>query len=49
MPGCAAFGCTNSNKKRFLMKHFPKDYARREQWLSKMRQDNWAPTKYLSL
>ncbi|CAI6353805.1 unnamed protein product [Macrosiphum euphorbiae] len=49
MPGCAAVGCTNSNKKRFLMKHFPIDAARRKMWLEKMKRDNWVPTNYSCL
>jgi len=49
MPGRAAVGCTNSNKKGFLMKHFPKDAARRKMWLVKMKRDNWVPTNYSCL
>jgi hypothetical protein len=30
MPGCAAVGCSNSAKKGFIMKKFPKDAARRK-------------------
>jgi len=30
MPGCAAIGCSNSYKKGFLMKNFPKEPARRK-------------------
>lgn len=44
MPGCAAVGCTNSAKKGFLMKRFPKDPQRRKAWAVKMRRDNWFPT-----
>lgn len=46
MPGCAAIGCSNSNKKGFLMKYFPKKPGRRKLWMSKMRRDNWVPTDY---
>jgi hypothetical protein len=34
MPGCAAVGCSNSAKKGFIMKKFPKDPARRKEWLN---------------
>ncbi|KAJ8912419.1 hypothetical protein NQ315_006085, partial [Exocentrus adspersus] len=44
MPGCAAVNCTNSSKKGFLMKTFPRDPVRRKQWLIKTRRDNWIPT-----
>jgi len=49
MPGCAAVGCSNSNKKGYLMKHFPTDPARRKLWLVKMKRDNWKPTNYSCL
>ena len=46
MPGCAAIAFSNSAKKGFLMKHFPKDFKRRKLWLVKMKQDNLVPTNY---
>lgn len=49
MPGCAAVNCSNSAKKGFLMKYFPKDPERRRQWLIKTRRDNWQPTDYSCL
>lgn len=49
MPGCAAVGCSNSSAKGFLMKHFPKDLAKKEMWLFQMRRNNWIPTKYSCL
>lgn len=41
MPGCADVNCSNSARKGFIMKHFPKDPERRRQWLIKTRRDNW--------
>lgn len=49
MPGCAAIGCSNSYKKGFLMKNFPKEPARRKLWLSKMKRDNWVINNYSCL
>lgn len=49
MPGCAAVGCSNSAKKGFIMKKFPKDPARRKEWLIKMKRDKWSPTDYSCL
>nr|CAI5852610.1 unnamed protein product [Callosobruchus analis] len=49
MPGCAAVNCSNSAKKRFIMKHFPRDPVRRKEWLIKMRRDKWIPTDYSCL
>lgn len=46
MPGCAAVGCTNSSKKGFLMKRFPKDPQRRKVWAENVRRENWIPTDY---
>lgn len=49
MPGCAAVGCSNSAKKGFIMKRFPKDQKRRKEWLIKMKRDKWKPTDYSCL
>lgn len=46
MPGCAAIDCSNSAKKGFLMKHFPKNEQRRKLWLIKLKRDDWVPTNY---
>jgi len=39
MPCCAAVECTNSNKKGFLMKHFPKDAAKRKILAGKNKEE----------
>lgn len=44
MPGCSAVKCSNSSEKNFLMKRFPRDKARRKEWLIKVKRDNWQPT-----
>nr|CAH7738872.1 unnamed protein product [Callosobruchus chinensis] len=49
MPCCAAVNCSNSAKKGFLMKHFPKDPERRRQWLIKTCRDKWTPTDHSCL
>lgn len=49
MPGCAAVGCSNSAKKGYLMKRFPKNPIRRKEWLIKMKRDKWTPTDYSCL
>lgn len=49
MPGCAALGCSNSAKKGFSMKQFPRDPRRRKQWALNMRRANWTPTDYTRL
>lgn len=49
MPGCAAVGCTNSGKKGFLMKSFPRDQKRREEWAIKVKRQNWQPTNFSCL
>lgn len=46
MPGCAGFGCSNSAKKGFLMKRFPRDPARRREWAIKIKRENWTPTDH---
>ncbi|KAJ8956758.1 hypothetical protein NQ314_006632 [Rhamnusium bicolor] len=35
MPGCSAFGCSNSASKGYVMKVFPRDQNRRKIWASK--------------
>nr|CAI5846199.1 unnamed protein product [Callosobruchus analis] len=49
MPGCAAVNCSNSAKKGFILKRFPRDPVRRKEWLIKMRRDKWIPTDYSCL
>ena len=49
MPACAAVNCTNSAKKGFLMKRFPRDPARRKVWLVRMKRDKWIPTDFSCL
>nr|CAH7756085.1 unnamed protein product [Callosobruchus chinensis] len=44
MVGCAAVNCSNSAKKGFLMKRFPRDPVTRKEWLIKTRRDKWTPT-----
>lgn len=44
MPGCAAIDCSNRPEKGFLMKAFPRDPARRKEWVIRMRRENWMPT-----
>lgn len=48
MPGCAAIG-TNSSKKGFLMKSFPRDPKRRKEWTIRTKRANWNPTNYSRL
>nr|CAI5855992.1 unnamed protein product [Callosobruchus analis] len=49
MPGCAAVNCSNSAKKGFIMKRFPRDPVRRKEWLIKMKRGKWIPTDYSCL
>nr|CAI5829075.1 unnamed protein product [Callosobruchus analis] len=49
MPGCAAVNCSNSAKKGFIMKRFPRNPVRRKEWLIKMRRDMWILTDYSCL
>lgn len=44
MVGCAAVGCSNRSEKGFIMKYFPKDSQRRNEWAIKMKRANWTPT-----
>jgi hypothetical protein len=44
MPGCSAVGCSNSAKKGFLMKKFPKEPKRRAEWAIRTKRDKWVPT-----
>ncbi|XP_044749544.1 acyl-CoA:lysophosphatidylglycerol acyltransferase 1-like isoform X2 [Coccinella septempunctata] len=46
IPGYTAINCSNSAKKSFLIKHFPKDHLRRKQWMINMNRHNWRPTDY---
>lgn len=46
MPGCAAVGCSNSAKKGFVMKVFPRDPKRRQEWAEKAGRENWFPTNF---
>lgn len=49
MPGCAAINCSNSAKKGFLMKRFPRVPSIRKEWLIKTRRNHWTPTDYSCL
>ncbi|XP_031350580.1 THAP domain-containing protein 2-like [Photinus pyralis] len=52
MGGCAAEGCSNSAKKGFLMKRFPRDPKRKQEWMEwiiKMKKGNWQPTDAMRL
>lgn len=49
MPSCAAVNCSNSAKKGFLMKAFPRDPLRRKEWMIHLKRDNWQPTDYSRL
>jgi hypothetical protein len=40
----ASLKCGNSSEKNFLTKRFPRDKARRKEWLIKVKRDNWQPT-----
>ncbi|XP_011874574.1 PREDICTED: THAP domain-containing protein 2-like [Vollenhovia emeryi] len=44
MTGCTAPGCTNSDKKGFVMKIFPRDPTRRAQWAANVGREGWTPT-----
>ncbi|XP_077272171.1 uncharacterized protein LOC143902863 [Temnothorax americanus] len=44
MGGCAAEFCNNSSAKGYIMKIFPRDKHRREQWVKNMDRPNWTPT-----
>lgn len=44
MPYCAAVGCTNCTEKGYLMKVFPRDPARRYEWVRNVKRPNWIPT-----
>ncbi|XP_024888969.1 THAP domain-containing protein 4-like [Temnothorax curvispinosus] len=44
MGGCAAEFCNNSSAKGYIMKIFPRDKHRREQWVKNMNRPNWTPT-----
>ncbi|KAJ8943233.1 hypothetical protein NQ314_009806 [Rhamnusium bicolor] len=46
MPGCSAFGCSNSASKGYVMKVFPRDPNRRKIWASKVKRVGWKPTNY---
>ncbi|CAI6356252.1 unnamed protein product [Macrosiphum euphorbiae] len=46
MPCCVAIGCSNSDKKRYLMKHFPRDPIRKKLWMAKMKRDKWTPSQH---
>jgi hypothetical protein len=49
MPGCTAENCSNSAKKGFLMKRFPRDPTERKEWVIKTKRDKWTPTDHSSL
>ncbi|XP_018405836.1 PREDICTED: uncharacterized protein LOC108782153 isoform X2 [Cyphomyrmex costatus] len=46
MPGCCVPGCTNSNRKGFLMRNFPSNPDRQKQWLASIDRPNWTPTMH---
>ncbi|XP_066246140.1 52 kDa repressor of the inhibitor of the protein kinase-like isoform X2 [Euwallacea similis] len=45
MGGCSALGCRNSSAKGFLMRKFPKDPKRRQQWITNTKRGNWIPSE----
>ncbi|XKL62973.1 hypothetical protein PGB90_005337 [Kerria lacca] len=49
MGDCAAYNCTNSNKKGFRMHSFPicnkSNAERKKKWIINCKQKNWIPTK----
>ncbi|KAF2894484.1 hypothetical protein ILUMI_11684 [Ignelater luminosus] len=45
MPGCSAFGCSNRSEHGYLMKAFPRDPIRRQQWAIQTKRANWTPTE----
>ncbi|XP_066151777.1 THAP domain-containing protein 2-like isoform X2 [Euwallacea fornicatus] len=45
MGGCSALGCRNSSAKGFLMRKFPKDPKRRQQWIANTKRGNWIPSE----
>ncbi|KAJ8985164.1 hypothetical protein NQ317_012816 [Molorchus minor] len=49
MPGCAAVGCRNSDRKGFSMRRFPSDPKRRTEWLLEMKRGKWTPTEFSRL
>lgn len=49
MPGCSAYGCSNSAAKGFLMKTFPRDPEKRKNWTVKVKRENWYPSNYSTL
>jgi len=44
MTGCTAPDCTNSDKKGFIMKIFPRDPVRRAQWAANIDRKDWIST-----
>lgn len=44
MVGCSAFGCSNRSENGYVMKYFPKDAKRREEWAFNVRRENWKPS-----
>lgn len=46
MPCCVAIGCSNSDKKGYLMKHFPRDPIRKKLWMAKIKRDKWTPSQH---
>lgn len=46
MPCCVAIGCSNSDKKGYFMKHFPKDPIRKKLWVAKIKRDKWTPSQH---
>lgn len=46
MPACSAVGCSNRRERGFIMKYFPKDPVRRQQWVVNMKRDKWKPTDH---
>lgn len=44
MTDCTAPDCTNSDKKGFVMKIFPRDPVRRAQWARNTGRKGWTPT-----
>lgn len=49
MGGCAAEFCNNSSAKGYLMKIFPRDPQRRDQWRVNVNRKDWIPTDRTAL
>ncbi|XP_034934272.1 SET and MYND domain-containing protein 4-like [Chelonus insularis] len=44
MGGCCVPGCSNSSKKKFIMKVIPRDPERRRKWIENIGRKNWVPS-----